>query len=268
MELGEKLRLARQAAGLSQRQLCGDVITRNMLSQIEHGTAKPSMATLQYLASRLEKPVSFFLEEGLEVSPNQRLMAHARRACAEGNWEEARLVLTGFQQPDALFETEYRYRYGDATLHCAQSAIQSEKIIYARELLTDASALTEPFPELERRRILLLGSIAKHDLADLCRLLPNLDEELFLRARGALEEAQWDRGLALLDAMERQDTPDRYLLQGRLLMGKKAYEAAATQLEKAEGAYPVETVPLLEHCYRELGDYKLAYQYACKQRAR
>ena len=39
MELGEKLRQARLAAGLSQRQLCGDVITRNMLSQIESGAA-------------------------------------------------------------------------------------------------------------------------------------------------------------------------------------------------------------------------------------
>ena len=34
MELGEKLLQARQEAGLSQRQLCGDVITRNMLSLI------------------------------------------------------------------------------------------------------------------------------------------------------------------------------------------------------------------------------------------
>ena len=40
MELGEKIRQARLEAGLSQRALCGDVITRNMLSQIE--TALPS----------------------------------------------------------------------------------------------------------------------------------------------------------------------------------------------------------------------------------
>ena len=63
MELGEKILQARQAAGLSQRQLCGEVITRNMLSQIEHGTAKPSMKTLAYLADRLGKPISFFLED-------------------------------------------------------------------------------------------------------------------------------------------------------------------------------------------------------------
>ena len=80
MDLGEKLLNARQEAGLSQRQLCGDVITRNMLSRIEHGAARPSMDTLRYLAGRLGKPVSFFLEEDVVISSNQMLMQQARAA--------------------------------------------------------------------------------------------------------------------------------------------------------------------------------------------
>ena len=63
MELGRKILQAREAAGLSQRQLCGDVITRNMLSRIEHGTVRPSVSTLTYLAERLGKPISYFLDE-------------------------------------------------------------------------------------------------------------------------------------------------------------------------------------------------------------
>ena len=78
MELGEKLRQARLEAGLSQRQLCGEEITRNMLSQIEHGTARPSMKTLQYLAARLGKTVGYFLEEETVVSANQGLLLTAR----------------------------------------------------------------------------------------------------------------------------------------------------------------------------------------------
>ena len=53
MELGQLLKQARLEAGLTQRQLCGGKITRNMLSQIENGSAKPSMDTLRYLAERL-----------------------------------------------------------------------------------------------------------------------------------------------------------------------------------------------------------------------
>ena len=78
MELGEKLKQTRLEAGLSQRQLCGDVITRNMLSQIESGKARPSMPTLQYLAGRLGKPVGYFLEEDTVLSPNIGLMEQAR----------------------------------------------------------------------------------------------------------------------------------------------------------------------------------------------
>jgi len=102
MELGEKLKTARQEAGLSQRQLCGDVITRNMLSQIEHGTARPSMETLRYLASRLGKPLSWFLEEDTAVSSNQALMEQVRKADAGQAW----LLLKTFHHPDLLLEWE------------------------------------------------------------------------------------------------------------------------------------------------------------------
>lgn len=64
MTMGEKIRSARLAKNLSQRQLAGNVITRNMLSQIENGSAVPSMRTLEYLASVLELPAGYFLETG------------------------------------------------------------------------------------------------------------------------------------------------------------------------------------------------------------
>ena len=78
MELGARLRQARQEAGLSQRQLCQDTITRNMLSQIENGSARPSMDTLQILAARLGKPIGYFLEEEAVLSPNHALMEQAQ----------------------------------------------------------------------------------------------------------------------------------------------------------------------------------------------
>ena len=83
MELGKRLKEVRLALGLSQRELCGDEITRNMLSQIENGSAKPSMDTLKYLAARLGKPVSYFLEEETVTSPNQTVMAAAIEDCAD-----------------------------------------------------------------------------------------------------------------------------------------------------------------------------------------
>ena len=85
MEMGELLRKARLEAGLTQRALCGDRITRNMLSQIENGTARPSMATLQYLADALGKPVSYFLGEVVLTANQQRMLQHGADQSAQDN---------------------------------------------------------------------------------------------------------------------------------------------------------------------------------------
>lgn len=82
------MRQARLEAGLSQRELCAGVITRNMLSQIEHGTAKPSMSTLGSLAERLNKPVSWFLDAQSEAQSSlietHSLLQKAREAVNDG----------------------------------------------------------------------------------------------------------------------------------------------------------------------------------------
>ncbi len=61
MLLGEKIKAARQAKKITQSQLAGDRLTRNMISRIETGTANPSLDTVKYLAEHLSVPVSYLL---------------------------------------------------------------------------------------------------------------------------------------------------------------------------------------------------------------
>lgn len=265
MELGEKLRLARQEAGLSQRQLCGDVITRNMLSQIEHGTARPSMETLRYLASRLEKPISFFLEEDVVLSPNQGRMAAARAAFASGDIAATRENLARFRQPDETLEWEWKYLSCLTALAAAGMAAQEEKYLYARQLLEEASVFCGEFAGLERQGLLLLGRIPGADLSAVVSQLPSLDEELLLRAEEVLSRDP-ERAQALLAAAEDHDSPRWNLLWGTILLQKKDYAKAAAHLQQAEVSFPQQCWPMLEECFRETGDYQAAYQYACKQR--
>ena len=109
MELGQRLKAARLELGLSQRQLCGDVITRNMLSQIENGAARPSMDTLRYLAGELGKPLSFFLEEDAVTSPNQAVMARARQ---ERDSKKVLEILKEYRSPDEVFDREKELLHG------------------------------------------------------------------------------------------------------------------------------------------------------------
>ena len=137
MELGEKLRLARTEAGLSQRQLCEGIITRNMLSQIEHGTANPSMDTLKQLSARLNKPVSFFLEETAVLSPNQEIMARARALFDAGDYSRAASTLENYREPDEVFDRERDLLESLLCLSLAESSLNQGKTVLAQELLKD-----------------------------------------------------------------------------------------------------------------------------------
>ena len=61
--LGSRIKEARLAKKLTQTEVVGSFITRNMLSQIESGTATPSIKTLTYLAGVLELDPSRYARE-------------------------------------------------------------------------------------------------------------------------------------------------------------------------------------------------------------
>ena len=65
MTIGEKLRALRLERGLTQAELAGEQVTRNMLSAIEHGTALPSYTTLSYLAKKLNVDPGYFFDCGV-----------------------------------------------------------------------------------------------------------------------------------------------------------------------------------------------------------
>lgn len=262
MTLGEKLRTARLEAGLSQRQLCGDTITRNMLSQIENGTANPSMATLTVLAGRLGKPLGWFLGEA--QTGNGAVMARARSCYDRKDSGAALEALEDYRGPDENFDREYRLLSALVLLDLAGLALEEGRSGLAEKHLADVWPFIEATycrEELERRRLLLLGRLG-HRVGE---KLPSLDEELLLRATEALKEGKPERARQLLEAAETRSCQWQ-LLWGRCCLAAGKWEAAAQALTLAEEGYPGETPPLLEQAYREMGDYCRAYEYACKQK--
>ena len=62
-ELGKRIKEARLAKKMTQSELVGTFITRNMLSRIESGNACPSVKTLEYLARRLDLPAGSLISD-------------------------------------------------------------------------------------------------------------------------------------------------------------------------------------------------------------
>ena len=63
--IGARIKELRKSKNMTQSELAGESITRNMLSRIENGLALPSLQTLLYIADSLTVPVSVLLDDTL-----------------------------------------------------------------------------------------------------------------------------------------------------------------------------------------------------------
>lgn len=239
MTMGQRILTARLAAGLSQRELAGEEITRNMLSSLEHDAANPSVATLRYLAKRLGKRVSWLLGE-----------------------EEASGAITAFEAGDyrrcreLMNEGEKRWLEPVARLREAEEAVDSGRIPYALELLAGLEETNAPLfgPELRRKAAILR-----------CRCgefvpIPG-DDALTLSARAALASGRWEDALRYLWAMDDRDESWEHAM-GECRFHAGDYAAAKDHYHRCEEHFDVRA--RLEVCYQELEDYKMAYFYAKK----
>lgn len=263
MTLGQRLLEARQAAGLSQRELCGDRITRNQLSQLEHDRVRPSLETLRYLADRLGRPLSYFLDGG---SPNLRTLDRVR-AC----WDDPAAALraldayspesTALDDLAALLEAAVCLRASDLAAEQGREPYAAALVRRGREAL-ERTAFS--FEALEQAAALRRAELAKEpDFLPAARAWTR-DRDLTLLARLYLARDLPEPALALAEDL---DDP---ALRGRALCRLGRYEEAARLLRRAEAADPARAPalwPLLEEACRESGDYRGAYEYACKRAA-
>lgn len=85
VRIGQRIREARQRAGLTQQQLAGERYTKAYVSALETGIARPSMVALAYLSERLGLPASHFIDE---TNPAWTRLAVDMRLAA-GDWQAA-----------------------------------------------------------------------------------------------------------------------------------------------------------------------------------
>lgn len=247
MTLGEKLRQARQQCGLSQLQVAGSFMTRNMLSQLENDLASPSVKTLCYLADTLGVSVGWLLDENTAAefaSEKERF----RTLYRHGEYFTCMRCLAA---ADLELDEEMRFLLFRSALACAAQSLSERKLADAERFLAVAGDCQSIY-------------IGKQDTLEF-----NL-----LRMQAALEKGTPDQAL-LQQIVEcaplasvNMLSARHDLLQGRLLTEKKAYADALVYLHRAEtaGVLPhgekQKLYRLLECCYKELEDYKQAYYYA------
>lgn len=105
--MGKKIRALRLEKGMTQAELAGDTVTRNMLSQIENGLAQPSVTTIAELSERLGVPTEYFFSECEDVNVFRKIgsIDKIRAAFADGDYGRCIYRLDHLGVSDE--ETEY-----------------------------------------------------------------------------------------------------------------------------------------------------------------
>jgi tetratricopeptide (TPR) repeat protein len=254
-KLGERLRDARIAAGLSQAQLGAPYFTRAHVSAIELGKIRPAMRSLEHMAGKLDRPASYFLDD-----------AHVERARRERDLEIGSIagLLTFRSAPEA-------HRRAEKLLDAGNLSVRET----GRLRLYAGSALN----------LLHRGGEAIKALTVAQRLAAELGDEPLARAADyqlavATRIAGNPRGgramlEALLRRIERARPPDQLLrLRVLITLGGCAQDLgepqAATTYYQQALEWSTEIADLgriafihqgLGNAYRAMGDYDAAAGY-------
>jgi len=265
---------------MTQSELAGNQITRNMLSCIENGNAQPSLSTILYIAERLKVPVGFLLaEEGDEiVYQKMNNLSNIKRAYKAGDLTGCRgLCLLSCPEPD----DEIRLILAECDLGIAQDAFWSgkarvacryfdEAILYANETLYPmhhVRAAAEVFFRYMQRLSPTLYSDALDESGGACKwnspFAEYVDAMELLDREGEVQMANYP----CLVADEQCFFAVHLRIRAKMMRGGYA-ESKALLLELLNADDPLNEIELyavlsdLEICCRETDDYKEAYRYA------
>ena len=279
MTIGEKIKKLRIAKMMTQSELVGTEITRNMLSRIENGSANPSLDTVGYIAKRLNVSPSFLLadedderiyrkhKEIIEIK--QAFMAEDFRICRDMCMraqsaldDEIQMILAECNLSVGIEE------FGNGNLRVAcmylDAALEScEKTLYRTDLIVATVGMY--FRYMRRFSATLSSNVIDEEEVN---IYPSLTDA-FCRYAYATEQMERDAAMGMVDTVARRGTPYALHLEAKLQMREKQYRQAYEYLHRILLHESPVAEPMLyfifcdlEICCREIEDFKGAYEYS------
>ncbi len=259
-QIGDRIRQARTDAGLSQAQLGAPHFTRAYVSAIELGKVRPAMKSLEFMAAKLGKPASYFLDDADAVRRRLEYSAEIARAgqlISQGKASEAIDVIGSLLQ---------------------RAATPSERAALQRSLgraLTQARRGPEAVAVLNEA---LRFFKAKEDVDEIARTRSQLGSALIEMRSYAEGQQELESALAY---MSKSDVKDPLLKVHTLynlgisFFMRGDYRAAAQQFDRAarEGAdigdlrWQAGLYAGMGMSYSKLGDFEAAVSYLRKSEA-
>lgn len=269
--LGEKIKKLRKMRGLTQAELVGNTVTRNMLSNIENGKASPSLDTLISIANRLSVSVSYLISEDddLVFYEKKRKIPQIYRAYSAKNYPACINLINTIDEKD----NELYYLLAASHLGLGKKEIAHGSLVKATKNLEAAieySVKTAIETEHLDAQASMYLSIAKNVQSPLLEF----DSQKYVGLLVNSVDYEFFKYLTLDFSYSFENAVFSLHLESKKLMQETNYNEAikrllnASELSKKEdfNAFVIFGIYTdLEYCYKQLYNFEKAYLYSTKR---
>jgi tetratricopeptide (TPR) repeat protein len=263
--LGQRVRQARVARGLTQSELADSRFSKQYVSQIERDQLRPTEATLRWIADRLEVDTQFLATgvDGRELDRVESVVARGEAALEAHDYGEAITLLAGVIESlpaEAAPDLELRALLAEswARMYIGEMREALPLLTRARELVEDTV-----FSDVDRAEVLFRLGCCRYRLASVTTALALFNEALDLAERSGIpcdrlrsrifgwrsrcyrRQRDWEaaredveRALELAEALDdRRATADAYFLGALVSERRGQWVAARSYAERAKVLY-------------------------------
>lgn len=253
--LGNKIKSARKALGLTQAELAGTLLSRSMISELERNERNPSAETIAILAERLNKPREFFQVDKRKSDRDQAelLLNQAFTCMGIGDSQGLGDILTALKEYHTLPDSIKARFHELLSWHEQQEGRPLSAVNHA--LLAEARYEAEHRPE-KQWYCIYLAAYATYKAGLYPQSIEMCSRAINILAMIPEQVAQMRLTLHLLGSA--------YFAHGRIAAADKCYAEAAA----CEGSADQEEVIRAYHgraiCAQQLGDIEGALKWSVK----
>ncbi len=271
MTLGEKIKYERKRQLLTQADIAGDRITRNMISLIEKDSANPSIDTLRYIADRLNLPLSYIISDDDDAFYyiKKDALAGIKEAYMSGNFSTAALRIERLGKRDdelSMILADSYLEIGKKFLLGGSLFSASKHLTKALEICDESCYNTDRIKAMAHMYLSVANNIVSPLLA--------FDTDEFSKTMCGSFDLEFFHYLTLNSDFKFSNQIYAKHLSAKKLMKEKDFTTALTLLTEADAsartgqynAYAIFGIYSdLEICYKQLGDFEKAYKYSSKR---
>ena len=280
MTLGEKIRSLRKERKMTQAALCGDFMTRNMLSQIENDSATPSLSTVCFIAKQLSVPVGYLIDEDADSLAYRKagLIEKIRSDYAAGRWQDCIddcKQLSDFDDELALLLADcylqeglaaFREGYLDSASHLFDTCLRfTARTCYPKAAIEErAQTLTEII------RLTRAGQVGDPSLCTASHRAEYAEEYLYNTLLLLIDWGRHELAAQLFDSVKLTAPRLRKHINARLAQAAFNHQRAVSLLRElldeedasADALFLLRIYNDLENCCKATSDYEGAYRAA------